>query len=213
MLNFSIRPRSVSGCSKPVAPKKSAAGAKPTKNATNKRTKTGCLTCRKRKKKCDEDKVDGKCQACTRNFLECCWPEPASGSVSASPTIKTETTIVKIEEPCCSDKHKHDYQVSPRLPSIEEQLQLKTPPLSPVSLAASIYPSPTSSPKLYQNGYRRVSQENIKPIVLPPIRCNQYKVAKTPSPAVARKSLSDLQTKFVITSFNKDKDLVHVPTV
>lgn len=43
-----------------------------------KRTKSGCLTCRRRKKKCDEEKIGGKCQACVRNFLDCCWPgEPA----------------------------------------------------------------------------------------------------------------------------------------
>lgn len=43
--------------------------------APKKRTKTGCMTCRGRKKKCDEEKVGGKCQACIRNFLDCCWPE------------------------------------------------------------------------------------------------------------------------------------------
>lgn len=222
VLNFSIRPKSVSGGSKSLAPKKNLnkiAVTKPSSTPTNKRTKTGCLTCRKRKKKCDEDKVDGKCQACTRNFLECCWPEAATSMATvkagAATTIKIEPTIVKVEQgeenvSCCGDKH--DYEVSPRLPSIEEQLQLKTPPLSPVSLAAAIYPSPTSSPKLYQNGYRRVSQDFIKPIVLPPIRCNQFKVAKKQTSA-PKKSLSEQQTKFVITSFNKDNGLVHVPTV
>ncbi|CUM62576.1 uncharacterized protein PRCAT00000128001 [Priceomyces carsonii] len=43
-----------------------------------KRTRTGCLTCRRRKKKCDEERVGGKCQACARNFLECSWPHPES---------------------------------------------------------------------------------------------------------------------------------------
>lgn len=37
-----------------------------------KRSVTGCLTCRRRKKKCDERKPI--CNACTRNFLECTWP-------------------------------------------------------------------------------------------------------------------------------------------
>ncbi|KAJ5698461.1 fungal-specific transcription factor domain-containing protein [Penicillium macrosclerotiorum] len=36
------------------------------------RTRTGCLTCRQRKKKCDETKP--QCQACTRNDLNCSWP-------------------------------------------------------------------------------------------------------------------------------------------
>lgn len=39
------------------------------------RTKTGCLTCRRRKKKCDEEKSGGRCQACIRNFLNCTWPD------------------------------------------------------------------------------------------------------------------------------------------
>lgn len=55
------------------------------------RTKSGCLTCRKRKKKCDEDLVDGKCQACTRNFLQCCWPQPATAVERESP-VRFATT-------------------------------------------------------------------------------------------------------------------------
>lgn len=36
------------------------------------RTRTGCLSCRQRKKKCDE--VKPHCQACERNKLACIWP-------------------------------------------------------------------------------------------------------------------------------------------
>lgn len=36
------------------------------------RTRTGCLPCRQRKKKCDEAKP--QCRACTRNKLQCAWP-------------------------------------------------------------------------------------------------------------------------------------------
>ncbi|KZF23777.1 hypothetical protein L228DRAFT_246622 [Xylona heveae TC161] len=35
------------------------------------RTRTGCLTCRQRRKKCDERKP--KCVACTRNRVSCTW--------------------------------------------------------------------------------------------------------------------------------------------
>lgn len=39
------------------------------------RTKTGCLTCRKRRKKCDErTKGEGSCTACARNNIACVWP-------------------------------------------------------------------------------------------------------------------------------------------
>uniref|UniRef100_A0A0B7KCT4 Zn(2)-C6 fungal-type domain-containing protein n=2 Tax=Bionectria ochroleuca TaxID=29856 RepID=A0A0B7KCT4_BIOOC len=36
------------------------------------RTRTGCLTCRSRKKKCDE--VRPRCAGCRRNLLDCKWP-------------------------------------------------------------------------------------------------------------------------------------------
>ncbi|KAM5511068.1 hypothetical protein FOXYSP1_11168 [Fusarium oxysporum f. sp. phaseoli] len=38
------------------------------------RSRTGCFTCRKRKKKCDESKPI--CSGCKRNKLDCVWPEP-----------------------------------------------------------------------------------------------------------------------------------------
>lgn len=36
------------------------------------RSVTGCLSCRRRRKKCDESRPS--CKACSRNFLECVWP-------------------------------------------------------------------------------------------------------------------------------------------
>lgn len=41
-----------------------------------KRSSTGCLICRRRKKKCDE--VKPTCTACKRNFLECIWPNSSN---------------------------------------------------------------------------------------------------------------------------------------
>jgi len=43
---------------------------------TSFRVKTGCLTCRQRRKKCDER--EPVCTGCTRNFLECDWPSPVT---------------------------------------------------------------------------------------------------------------------------------------
>ncbi|GKT56671.1 C6 transcription factor [Colletotrichum tofieldiae] len=40
------------------------------------RVRTGCLTCRGRKKKCDEAKP--RCRGCERNKLECQWPSTGS---------------------------------------------------------------------------------------------------------------------------------------
>ncbi|OLN87231.1 Zinc cluster transcription factor CZF1 [Colletotrichum chlorophyti] len=45
------------------------------------RVRTGCLTCRGRKKKCDETKP--RCRGCERNRLECRWPASTSHNSSA----------------------------------------------------------------------------------------------------------------------------------
>lgn len=47
--------------------------------AVKRRTTTGCLTCRKRKKKCDE--VKPSCTGCQNNFLECQWPDYSDGRI------------------------------------------------------------------------------------------------------------------------------------
>lgn len=41
------------------------------------RSRTGCFTCRRRKKKCDESSLP-KCKNCIANKLECTWPERAT---------------------------------------------------------------------------------------------------------------------------------------
>ncbi|KAJ3951336.1 hypothetical protein N0V92_012263 [Colletotrichum tropicale] len=46
------------------------------------RVRTGCLTCRGRKKKCDETKP--RCRGCERNRLECKWP-PSAAPKTAPP--------------------------------------------------------------------------------------------------------------------------------
>ncbi|OQV06318.1 Fungal Zn2-Cys6 binuclear cluster domain-containing protein [Cladophialophora immunda] len=48
------------------------------------RTKTGCLTCRLRKKKCDE--LRPTCTGCARNFIDCQWPVPANPDKSSKRT-------------------------------------------------------------------------------------------------------------------------------
>ncbi|KAL1868225.1 hypothetical protein VTK73DRAFT_3787 [Phialemonium thermophilum] len=62
----------------------SSSGAKfPTKLRRNTgRTRTGCLTCRRRKKKCDETRP--QCLGCTRNKLECTWPQETKDQSSVS---------------------------------------------------------------------------------------------------------------------------------
>ncbi|KAJ9417925.1 hypothetical protein QL093DRAFT_2591373 [Fusarium oxysporum] len=49
--------------------------ASPIRSKARLRTQTGCLKCRKRRKKCDE--VKPQCKGCIRNGLECTWPTAA----------------------------------------------------------------------------------------------------------------------------------------
>lgn len=46
------------------------------------RAKTGCITCRRRRKKCDETKP--RCTACSRNRLLCAWPDDHAHDRNAS---------------------------------------------------------------------------------------------------------------------------------
>jgi hypothetical protein len=58
------------------------------------RSRSGCLSCRRRKKKCDETKPI--CAACLRNALNCVWPDTspltaAPEVVSTTPQLQTQT--------------------------------------------------------------------------------------------------------------------------
>ncbi|KAK2052671.1 hypothetical protein LY76DRAFT_598429 [Colletotrichum caudatum] len=60
------------------------------------RVRTGCLTCRGRKKKCDETKP--RCRGCERNKLECQWPLTVPSSGASRPAR---------EAPVSRDKSSH----------------------------------------------------------------------------------------------------------
>lgn len=57
------------------------------------RSKRGCLTCRRRRKKCSEDRP--KCRDCSRHDLRCTWPEDQSQSPAmfSSPTSSSEVDV------------------------------------------------------------------------------------------------------------------------
>ncbi|KAL6451028.1 CZF1 Zinc finger protein 1 [Candida maltosa Xu316] len=135
------------------------------------RTKTGCLTCRKRKKKCDEDKVNGKCQACTRNFLDCCWPDPAT----IKPKGKTHTPK---SEPAITRSTKCDinYLLQPEpqpqpQPEPVRNIQQATPPATPPKVYMP-YPSPTLSPVFEETKPSR----DVSFLALPPMYNTNYKL-------------------------------------
>lgn len=163
---------------------KTERGVSETTTPIKRRTKTGCITCRRRKKKCDEDKVDGKCQGCTRNFLECCWPEATTKPGKTAP----KTTIC----------------VKTPFSPVVEKAKTPSPIIASVPAAAQAYPSPILSPKTES----KLHVSDIKAISLPPIS-QAFKVTKPKAVKAAKKPQG--VAKFVITSFDSDKALCLVP--
>lgn len=60
-----------------------------TPKSTILRGKTGCLSCRRRRKKCDERKPT--CRACERNALICGWPDKISRPITQIDTVPPST--------------------------------------------------------------------------------------------------------------------------
>lgn len=58
-----------------------------------KRSRTGCLTCRKRKKKCDEVTIASSCQRCRALGLRCHWPQVVDTQHDRRVPLLTRTHI------------------------------------------------------------------------------------------------------------------------
>ncbi|KAM3126110.1 hypothetical protein CJJ07_000134 [Candidozyma auris] len=156
--------------------------AKPT--VQKRRTKTGCMTCRRRKKKCDEHKVGGKCQACIRNFLDCHWP--------GEEAEVTENKAVPV----------------PSSPELLTRFKAE----SPVNNGADAYPSPVMSPKAesVEHSYNCM---DIKSLTLPPISekvVKSEKVAQEKSSKPETKKKNIQGEKFFIASFDSGKSLCQI---
>ncbi|KAF5670528.1 C6 transcription factor [Fusarium heterosporum] len=91
------------------------------------RSRTGCFTCRKRKKKCDESKPI--CSGCKRNKLECVWPEP--GAVPASNSSSTSQGASRPSRPSFGAASATSQQSvsSPRRPGSQDPDSVKDPVL------------------------------------------------------------------------------------
>lgn len=155
VLNIALKPKATtSSCCKKATTTtntntKKVSKPKRDESQIKRRTKTGCLTCRKRKKKCDEDKVNGKCQACTRNFLDCCWPDPNAikpknkkqaqePKPKSKPTEPLSPSMKEVTSPIIrSKKCDINYLLHPEQPKPETAAEPKV--FIP-------YPSPTLSP-------------------------------------------------------------------
>ncbi|OJJ31458.1 hypothetical protein ASPWEDRAFT_32090 [Aspergillus wentii DTO 134E9] len=121
------------------------------------RTKTGCLTCRQRKKKCDETRFI--CQNCSRGSLSCVWPE-ANGTGRSRPQFSpdegssTEPSSTSSPDSVSVDGHSNEdmtlaVRESPEYrPSLDE-CDFTMTPLSDDDLSLSIYtPSTLYSPAI-----------------------------------------------------------------
>ncbi|KIW87921.1 uncharacterized protein Z519_11506 [Cladophialophora bantiana CBS 173.52] len=80
---------------------------KPRRRPAHLRTKTGCLNCRRRKKKCDEHLV--VCRNCVKRNVDCIWPlNPNSKSKDSGPSLSlvengASPTLSLVVEPCSRD--------------------------------------------------------------------------------------------------------------
>ncbi|CAN3374540.1 hypothetical protein DIURU_001334 [Diutina rugosa] len=185
VLDINIRPkRPKSGRTTPT---------KVTKTQTiRKRTKTGCLTCRKRKKKCDEDVVNGKCQGCFRNFLECCWEAPRFAAPSTEDKSASESESVTSAKSSRSNSVSSESSTGSETPSARSRCSISA------LLSHDDQVSPLSSP-----------QGSPRP-----------QAASHPSYAISSLSLTPRQpqppqmspstSKFIVTTFNVANEMYHV---
>ncbi|RCK63518.1 hypothetical protein Cantr_09792 [Candida viswanathii] len=185
VLNISLKPKTAtSSCCKKSAAAAAASTtttkrvSKPKRDESliKRRTKTGCLTCRKRKKKCDEDKVNGKCQACTRNFLDCCWPDPNAVKPKtkkqpqqSQPPKQAEPLSPSMTSPIIrSKKCDINYLLQPEQPKPDAAAEPKvfipypSPTLSPVFSEAKPPTEVThfALPPMYNVSYRHQSKDS-----------------------------------------------------
>ncbi|KAE8323229.1 fungal-specific transcription factor domain-containing protein [Aspergillus sergii] len=81
------------------------------------RVRTGCYTCRRRKKKCDE--VRPSCGGCVRNKLNCEWPVniPASSTRSNGPNTINQQAVPDQPGSPCTTRTQRGSSGSPTSPS------------------------------------------------------------------------------------------------
>ncbi|KAI5962189.1 uncharacterized protein KGF55_003265 [Candida pseudojiufengensis] len=168
------------------------------------RTKTGCFTCRKRKKKCDEDKVNGKCQACTRNFLQCCWPEPTPTKEGpkelSAETRKCSDNVSTVRSTKCDINSLLASPITTITPPVIKKQELpstkqqESHEKQKISEKQNPYPSPIQSPvSLYS--HPNSPNNEISYISLPPLYNFNYKLHAKDSNVRGSKNENDDNTK------------------
>lgn len=87
------------------------------------RSKTGCLSCRARKKKCDE--TTPRCLACCRRHLVCTWPDSRqTGPQSSSSPYSSEQASATINQPLQDENTEQLLSVQDFRDSLREQWSL-----------------------------------------------------------------------------------------
>ncbi|GMM27763.1 hypothetical protein DAMA08_004790 [Martiniozyma asiatica (nom. inval.)] len=110
------------------------------------RTKSGCFCCRKRKKKCDEQKP--ACSGCIRNNLECVYPDMEHIHKSSARKVKKS---IKQDEKVAAfilsemSRVNHSFEKIPTSPC---QPSMSTPSSGTSSPQHSDIESPLTSPHL-----------------------------------------------------------------
>ena len=77
------------------------------------RCRMGCLTCRRRRKKCDE--VKPICAGCTRNVLDCSWPPDAvddNGKKSGAEVSAPRTQTMSSSSRASGEARDHSWSTS-----------------------------------------------------------------------------------------------------
>lgn len=77
------------------------------------RTRSGCFTCRKRKKKCNEHSP--VCSGCARNFLQCVWPSTPTETLPKAFQIAPSTSCGSENQELLNDACPTPHQEQPEM--------------------------------------------------------------------------------------------------
>lgn len=121
----------------------------PGHSAPRKRVRTGCLPCRRRKKKCGEEKPN--CRNCHRNFLTCEWPglvhqrqvRVREASLGQSDTVTGAGTDTRPRsQPLAAASSPDD--IPDNTPSSDNPVRQSCPPASSPTGATCVSPTATT---------------------------------------------------------------------
>ncbi|KAL1410868.1 hypothetical protein Q8F55_001811 [Vanrija albida] len=126
------------------ADRQPSSSKRPSRRIKYTRSKSGCLTCRKRRKQCDMAKP--KCQACVRLQLACSWP-PSDERAPAPPA-----------PPPRPAHHGHNEQTVGDLMDIlgwdgSNPVSLGRPPMPPLPAISPLGPPPIPQPDMVYDGF------------------------------------------------------------